>query len=588
MRFSDSTTSTTPSGRAAAWVSATTVALVCVLAAWIAAMIYSRVIVADLPVSWDEGAHSLFALAIANDVRTGDFVGAAYDTYRQVYWPPLHSWIAGVAILAFGEHIEVVRSVSLVAYVLAPLVLLAAGRVMHARDDMVSGWIAAAIAGVLTIAIPALIPFASIALLDLPALVAVMLTLLAAFFAERSPERPARRVLIAAGILAAFFLKTNYGILLMLVFAIDASIDARFSPRALLSRRNVYLAVPVIIVLATWFAYPPKIASTIRALMNKPAGASAWTVEGFLFYPRTLLTFAGSPVLLITMVAAVMAAWPRRREPNVRLLLLLAGVQLVLGQLHHTKEDRHILPIVPALVLVTAAAGAQLAIAIRAMQRGPRRSSALASGGVVLVTMAVQLVALGRQPLPSWRRTPTPELGDAYHLLVARIDSAVMKGHRVLVVGTFDLSPGAPVIDWDLAANRRLLAVEHSGAIGELDTDRAVAAALRRSPLPAWLQRPIVRVLERSDSPGRVRTMYAGLPSHLDSRSFATSFHAALPANASDVVLIATSVSQSARYRPSYFAPALAGVPLELVSSHTATTGRGMRIDEYRASASVR
>ena len=82
--------------------------------------------------------------------------------------------------------------------------------------------------------------------------------------------------------------------------------------------------------------------------------------------------------------------------------------------------------------------------------------------------------------------------------------------------------------------------------------------------------------------------MYAGLPRHLDSTSFATSFRAARPASVSDVVFIATAVSDSARYRPSYFAPALAGVPLELVSSHTVTTGRGMRIDEYRASASVR
>ena len=82
--------------------------------------------------------------------------------------------------------------------------------------------------------------------------------------------------------------------------------------------------------------------------------------------------------------------------------------------------------------------------------------------------------------------------------------------------------------------------------------------------------------------------MYAGLPYHLDSTSFASSFRAAQSASASDVVIIATALADSARYRPSYFEPALAGVPLERTTSQTIVGGRGMRIDEYRVRTPVR
>ena len=90
------------------------------------------------------------------------------------------------------------------------------------------------------------------------------------------------------------------------------------------------MVVPVVVVLAVWFAYPPKLASTIRAMVNSPTGVNPWTFEGLTFYPRTLLTFAGSPLMLVIVLAGVVLAWTRRREPNVRLLLLLAVVQFVL------------------------------------------------------------------------------------------------------------------------------------------------------------------------------------------------------------------------------------------------------------------
>ena len=181
------------SGRVRAFAFAAVV-LVAALAVSIAWLVYDRAIATNPPVSWDEGAHSLFGVLVAQDMRQGNLLALAYDTYRQVYWPPIHSWLVAVGFLAFGETIAVSRGVSLAAYVLLPLALMAAARLMYPAGESRRGWTAAAIAGLLALAMPAFVPFASLAFLDLPALLALSLTLLAAFFAERATALSLPRV----------------------------------------------------------------------------------------------------------------------------------------------------------------------------------------------------------------------------------------------------------------------------------------------------------------------------------------------------------------------------------------------------------
>ena len=167
-------------------------------------------------------------------------------------------------------------------------------------------------------------------------------------------------------------------------------------------------------------------------------------------------------------------------------------------------------------------------------------------------------------------------------MIAELIESARSRGERVLLVGEFDLAPGPPVADWDLVVNRRLLDVERSGAIGVFDRDRAVAGAVARAPLPSWLTTRVVRVLRRSDAPGDVRTLYAGLPERIDSVRFGESVAAAIAASEPRVVIVAMLADGSGRYGPSYFAPAIVRSSLELVSSRTVADRRNTRIEEYR------
>jgi len=560
------------------------VIVVAALAASVGWLVFERAIATNPPVSWDEGAHSLFGVLIAQDMRHGSLLALAYDTYQQVYWPPIHSWLVAVGFLAFGETMAVSRGVSLVAYVLLPLALMAAARVMYPAGEPRRGWTAATIAGLLAVAMPAFVPFASLAFLDLPALLAVSLTLLAAFFAERARKEPWRQRLVALGILAAFLIKTNYGILLMLVFAIDRVVEAASSPDALRSRRNANLVIPIAIVLAIWFAYPPKVAVTLRAMVNQPAGANPWTLDGLLFYPRTVLAFAGSVPMLGLLLAGLAAAWPLRRTPNVRLLLILAVLQFAIGQLHHTKEDRHLLPIVPPLVLLASSAAERLWHVVTGVRLG-RIPVAPTIGSLFAVLLTWQLSELVTKPLPlsSVRRRP---LGAAQAELARSIEAAVARDSRALVVGTFDLSPGPPPTDWDLVVARRLLGVEHSGAIGIADRDRALGRAVLGRGLPAWIETRLGRTLGRFDAPAPVKTLYAGLPERLDSTAFARSVGAAIAAGEITTLIVMTSASDSARYGPAYFEPLRRTPSLVQVSSRVIDGPRPSRVEEYHVAGS--
>lgn len=565
------------------WLVFGSAAFIATLTVVVASVIHVRAIRVNLAPRWDEAAHSLFGAAIARDLRSADLVALAYDIYRQVYWPPLHSVLVGTAFAAFGERMVVAREVSLVAYVLLPLVLVAAGRMIYPRAESTSGWITGWVAGVLAVATPAFVPYASLAFLELPALLALTLTIAAAFAAEQAPDSPRRRVLVAVGILAAFFLKTNYGLLLMAVFAIDALIEGRFSPRRLLSARNVYILAPVLAVLALWFAYPPKLVSTIRALINQPAGVAPWTIDGLLFYPRALVTLAGSHAMLGILLVGVAGAWRFRRVPNVRLLLMLAGLQFALGEMHHTKADRHILPMMPAMFLLAGVTAARLVRAASREERSTRwRRAASMAALVVAVVAALQFGRLVTEPLPVALPRASVPPWPALDAIIRDVTTAAASGERVLLVSTVDIRPGPPIVDWELSAGRRLLAIDHAGANAEVLASRRIADVLRRSSLPRSIVDPVRRVLERMDAPAPVRTTYAGLPEPLDPQTFAASFRETVRRGEIDLVIVATAVTDSARYPRPYLAQAITQAGLTPVSTRMVRADPPIRLEWYR------
>ena len=51
---------------------------------------------------WDEAAHALWGLRVYRDVAGANWISLAFDSYRQVYWPFLHSWALAASMPVMG------------------------------------------------------------------------------------------------------------------------------------------------------------------------------------------------------------------------------------------------------------------------------------------------------------------------------------------------------------------------------------------------------------------------------------------------------------------------------------------------------
>jgi 4-amino-4-deoxy-L-arabinose transferase-like glycosyltransferase len=458
--------------------------------------IYMSAIVPGSVPHWDEAAHALKGLLIAEDLKRGDWAGFLYDSYRQVYWPPLLSWFVGVALLVASPSIVTARLVSLGVFLLSAFFLYLAGLQMERER----GELIAVVAVVLFLTNQAIVGHAAEVMLEIYGILFLILTFLLYFAITRRPEKTWLHFLLGLSVAGAYFAKSNYGILLFIVIVIAALLDVGFHVRRLLTRQMFYFLIPLIIIFALWFAYPPKIASTWQAMVNVPFGEQdPFTVTGFLFYPHALFEMAGSWWLFVVWATAFLISFRYWRDKNMRFLLLLILFQLALGQIHHTKVVRHHLPVLPAVFLLTGYVLAQTwawgKVGIRYWL--PRVASlALLAGTIITFSLMYQ---------PITRKTD--------ETLIAYLEEIAATHESIWLIGSMDLvQPAAPVLDWELAVQGKVLSVFHSGATMHYEQDRAAQSLLSTMPVPV-LQQMVLPVLERSESSAPIRTLYLGLPS---------------------------------------------------------------------------
>jgi len=461
---------------------------------------------------WDEAAHAMQGLIIAQDLRTGDWLAFLYDSYRQVYWPPVHSWLTAMAFLAAGPSESSARAVSVLAYaILAPVLYVAGRRIASTRPDgsrhgevspgpAASGLIAAALA----LTSPTLLDHASQAMLESTALLALGVAFLAFFHTNGTTASPIYYTLLGASVLAAYFVKTNYGLLLLIALVLFLFAEWVVRPGRVTRRQIAYAVVPMAVVWAVWFIYPPKIVATWQALVNQPWNTDKTTgLEWWLFYPRALLSMSGSPGILALFVAACVTA-AKRGGRNVRFLLFFVGLQLLVAQLHQTKHLRHILPVFPALFLLTGFAITEWWTQLRA--KVPAR---LLLAGTLSVAWVAMILSL---PSRDWLSNPALSNLE----LLARIASITAGRDPTLVVSTMELRFAAPpVLDWYLAVHAGLMAPTGAGQALEPVLQRKIAQTGEHAlPASVWLRlRPLIT---RAEHAGRVRTYYMGLTGRLE------------------------------------------------------------------------
>jgi hypothetical protein len=477
-------------------------ALSLVTAASVAAglVVFFALVLAHRPPGWDEASHALQGALIAHDVGEGDLLALLFDTYRQVYWPPLHSWLVGAVFLVTGPSMGAARAVSVLAFVFLVPVHYLVARTVEPRGGILAGSLAAG----MTLACPGIVVLAAANLLELPALLAFSLTLLVYCRLEGDPAaRPERHALLGVCAVLTYLAKTNYGILLLICIALTKLMAARFRPRPLLTRQNLYFVLPVALFCAIWFAWPPKLISTWTALVNAPyGGEQARGLAGLFYFPRSIVEISGAIAVLLWAGLAVNWMW--RREPGIGFLLVVAFVQLAIGELHHTKVDRHILPVFPPMIVLTGVAGARLWGWLKTGGNADARL-ALALLAWIAVLQAATFGIPHRTPVV---QTPPPAVTRHGSEVLSYLTAQIREQTPALMLDMSRSWPHPPVVDWHFVS-RGLVPVTAAGAALDPRQDRQLARRLGDLHMPAGLGTEARRVLARYDAPSSTRTLHA-------------------------------------------------------------------------------
>ena len=552
------------SGRAGVAVATAVVLVLSSIAGWLVFSVFVR---PDRDPRWDEAAHALLGALVAHDLRAHDLTGLVLDTYRQVWWPPLHSLGLGFAFLMAGTSMETARALSVVAYVMLAPVLFLTGRLVAPRKRTLAGGVAAALA----LSSPALVTYAAEVMLEAPGALAIGLTMLLYAWLERSPGAPPRaHALVGVAVVLTYLVKTNYGVLVLLAIILTRLLEARFRPRPLLARRNFHLLLPIALFAVVWFAYPAKAVSTWNALVNLPTGEEVGGLAGLLYYPRAFVDLAGSWWMALLLCAGLAAAWTMRREPGVAFLAVLALTQFTLGEFHHTKAVRHVIPMFPPMFVLAGVTAARLWSRVSAYGGSVR----FATAAIALGVASLHAATLARR---EWT-PPEPRDGTA----VERHVAALARLHApVLVLGTRAAYPMPPGIDWHLVARERVFPVTAAGSAMDPRQDRELARRVAEAPLPELLRARALGVLERYDAPSGSRSLHVADRFPEESEQFARVLERTIE-NARPCAIIALDATpDTSGYSAAYFAPPILGSGYE-ESSKQEFPEAATRVHVYR------
>lgn len=495
---------------------------------------------------WDEASHGLQAVLVAHDIRERDLPALFLDIYRQVYWPPLHSVVVAIGFLLSGTSLQTMRGVSVIAFVLLAPVLFLTARSIEPRHGTIAGSVAAGLA----LTSPAFIAYGALAMLEMLGALAIALTALVYVRLERYDAPPRAYVLLGACVVLAYLAKTNYGVLLMLALALTWLFEAGFRPRGLLTRRNLFTVLPLVAFAILWFAYPPKAVSTWTALVNKPwGGEEARGIRGLLFYPRAFIDLSGSWWMAILLWISLFAAWRGGRKPGVAFLAILALIQFAIGEFHHTKVVRHIVPMFPAMFALTGVAAERLWSWAEARGRGARAATAALLAGV----LALQLATLARR---DWYPIDYPNGTEVRRY----VSSLAVETPPVLILGTRGTWPEPPVIDWHLVVGDERFAVTASGAAMDPRQESELARRVAGLPFPERLRAAAQRVLGRYDASPGSRSLHLGERYHPeDPARFARILRGNVEGRTPCAIIALIGTSDTTRYTASFIAPAVEG-----------------------------
>jgi 4-amino-4-deoxy-L-arabinose transferase-like glycosyltransferase len=526
---------------------------------------------------WDEATHALKGLVIAHDLRQGDLLSFAYNSYRQVLYPPLHSWFLALGFLSFGPTSTVVSWVSLIFFGVGAGLMFLAGGQLDRRSDFHRPNITGTIAALLWLTSPPLLIYATQGMLEIPGLTFLSLTLVVALklLADDQPagSSPAREwMLLGLLVTLTFLMRPQYGIVIGLTLAFTLLVHLRgriWRPQIL------YALLPVVLILGVWFAYTPKIPSTWQWMVNVPDGVDEpYSIEGWLFYPLAVVRNSGSSWLFALYAITLVWALFKRRSPGTNLLLVLVVLLFTISMFHHNKQARYLFPMLPAFFLM---GGHGVAEVWRWAEGGSRLwRGATVLGLLLLLTQGGLLLRDSIIPGPGAQPDPT----------TAYIVEAIQESPHTLVVGSMEMTyPGAPLLDWRLSAEAELLSPPQAGAAVQIEEGRRLAGLVTRLSLPDWVAQQVRRVVTAYDQPAPVHTLYVGLPLRASysqgAEGYRTFVGDLLVAQGLEQVVIVYRVDIEPQYGQGYLSAPMAGAGWSMAESQD-FAGVGMRVEVWR------
>ena len=532
--------------------------------------VYNDIVVFRNTLIYDEAFHSLKGLLIADDLRNADWVSLLYDSYRQVYFPPLYSLLTGLTFLILPANTVTAVVFSLFMFLLTGVLIYLAALEL---DDKSGDWIAI-IAAVLFLTSPVLIEYASMAMIEAAGLCMLTLTLYVYFKLTRRPDSLLLNFLFGLGIVVTYFMKSNYGVLLMVVTLIALLIGVKFRLKRLFTRQNFYFILPIIIAFVIWFAYPPKLISTWNAMVNYAWGVrDTYSFQGMLFYPKALVHISGSVWLFVVLLISLIVSIRFFRDKRIRYLVLLILVQLVIGQLHHTKVDRHIFPVLPALYLLT---GFVLLKWWNWKPLGNRIIDFWFPRITTLILLLYSTYLFFNALTPIGVRINT-EVNETIASLISEDDSTLI----ISAMWIQGLNP--PALDWHLITDYDVLEVSQSGIAMNLVWDERAADLVNQFDSIPLVKDLLIPTLTRADLRSQSRTLCLGQPDYAPYSQSSSGLRKYLQAMRErwefDKVVVLTTRDPKADYPVSFIEPILQDMGFVLSTSEDVS--KNLLINEY-------
>ncbi len=222
---------------------------------------------------WDESAHGLAGLQVADALRHLDPPGLFLAINRQALWPFVHSLMLAPAYLIAGNGLASAEATSVLLFVATMVLLFVAGTLVHPTRGAWVGLAAAALA----LLSPSYRVFGSLVMLEMPG--AFLLVLAFVLHARAAARASGPGALGAAGwaATALFLCKYNYGVLWLAAVCLWEwqGIDAE-------ARRRTRSALRALAPPRAWLRPMPLLfaAGALAVLLILATGGGAFTVLG--------------------------------------------------------------------------------------------------------------------------------------------------------------------------------------------------------------------------------------------------------------------------------------------------------------------